>query len=512
MQDWTEPLPTPAEMARWDRAAIDDLGIPAQVLMENAGRAALATLLDVFGPVHGKSALILAGPGNNGGDAFVLARLLHGQGAAVRVLHTRPKKRYRGETRNNLVLAAKLGLDLELYEGQPLPGADLVVDGLLGTGFSGTLRPDLLALVRAVNELGQTAFVLALDIPSGLDGGTGLPGPEAIRADLTVTFQAAKTGLVLPAAAGFVGRLTVRDIGLPQGLLDDQPVGQGRITPGVFALLPRPDPLMHKGHAGHVLVVGGSEGLTGAPLLAALGALRGGAGLVTLACPADLCDAARAGFPEVMGLPLGCGRQWDRDCALDLAPHLPRFQALVLGPGLGRSAGAARFVDSILRLKLPPLILDADALFHLAANPDSPGLLPQGTVLTPHPGEAARLLDSTTAAVQADRFAAARALAARWQSVVALKGAGTLVAAPDGPVLLCPLASPGLATGGSGDVLAGLLGALKSRGLAPLPSTCLGVYWHGLGGQLLDERFPGRGGLAREIADSLPLILKEHLC
>lgn len=510
-ESWRSPLPTPAEMAAWDRAAIEDFGIPARVLMENAAREALAALMEAHGPLTGKSALVLAGPGNNGGDAFALARLLDGQGADVFVLHTRPRKQYRGETRANLLLAARLGLSLELAApGQTLPEADIVVDGLLGTGFSGPLKPAMLHLVREINRLGRRAFVFSLDIPSGMDGLDGTPRPEAVRAHATVTFQAAKTGLLHPGAGESTGRLLVRDIGIPRQVRDATPTRQWLLAPGVLDLLPRPEPAMHKGAAGHVLVLGGSEGLTGAPLLASLGALRGGAGLTTLGCPAGLTDTTRAGFPEVMALPLGHGRSWDQDLAENLDAR--RFDAVVLGPGLGRSDGAGRFVQTLLRRRLPPLVLDADALFFLARDPETAALVPEGSVLTPHPGEAARLLGTDTAAVQVDRPAAARELARRFRAVALLKGAGSLIASPDGDLHFCPVAAPCLATGGSGDVLAGLLGSLLARGLDPLRSTCLAVYWHGSGGTMLDSLYPARGCLAREIADILPEVHKERPC
>lgn len=505
------PLLLPREMAAWDHACVEDLGIPARVLMENAGREARAALREAFGPVAGRDVLVLAGPGNNGGDAFVLARLLAGDGARVRLVHTRPRKQYRGETRANVLLAARLGLPMELAGADmALPDADLVVDGLLGTGFSGALKPPLLHLVREANRLGRRAFVFSLDIPSGLDGATGQVCPEAVRANATVTFQAAKTGLVQPGARDFTGALLVRDIGIPRLVQEQHPPGQWLLGPDILAEIPAPDPAMHKGAAGRVLVLGGSEGLTGAPLLAALGALRAGAGLVSVACPAGLADAIRAGFPEVMALPLGQGRDWTPEMLRNL--DLSSYNALVLGPGLGRSPGAARTLQTVLRRKLPPLVLDADGLTLLAQDPEARALLPKNAVVTPHPGEAARLLGLDTAGVQADRAAAVRGLARDLGCVALLKGAGSLIAAPDSPLFLCPLAAPSLAVGGSGDVLSGVIGALLARGLSPLPSTCIGVYWHAFGGVMLDARYPERGCLAREIADILPLVPKEASC
>lgn len=509
------PLPTPAEMAAWDHAAIHEFGLRQEVLMEAAGRAAADVALDILGTAPGLRALVLAGGGNNGGDAFVAARHLADAGAQVLVLHTVPARRYRGAAAVNLRLARRMGLpvaclgarDPEAVARAHWTGAapDLVVDGLLGTGFSGPLRPAARGWTGAVNRLGREAFVLALDIPSGLDGATGHPDPEAVRADATVCFQAAKLGTALPEAGPWTGELYVEPIGIPGFLIRRAPARTALLTAGTALLAPQPDPLMHKGRAGHVLVVGGSRGLTGAPLLAALGALRGGAGLATVACPGALAAEIRSGRPDVMTLPLGEGRDWSAALAAELAPALGRFAAVALGPGLGREPGAGEFLRALLALPdLPPLLADADALFWLA---QAPGLAARAAVLTPHPGEAARLAGADSAAVQADRPGTARALAARLGAVVALKGAGTVVAAPDGAAWLAPFAVPALAVAGSGDVLSGLTAALLARGLAPAEAACLGVYWHGLAGEAVQAQAPLRGALASEIAAALPRAL-----
>lgn len=507
------PLPVPAEMAAWDRAAIHEFGLRQDVLMENAGRAGAEVALDALGDAPGLRALVLAGGGNNGGDAFVAARHLADAGARVLVLHTTPARRYRGAAAANLRLARRMGLpvaclgarDLEAvalahFEGTP----DLIVDGLLGTGFSGTLRPEAQGWVQAVNRLGRAAFVLALDIPSGLDGATGRPCPVAVMADATVCFQAAKLGTALPEAGPWTGELHIEPIGIPGFLMRRAPADCALLTSGTALLAPQPDPLLHKGRAGHVLVVGGSRGLTGAPLLAALGALRGGAGLATVACPGALAAEVRAGCPDVMTLPLGPGDAWSAALAAGLAPALARFDALALGPGLGREPGALAFLEALLELPLPPVLADADALYWLARRPE---LARRCAALTPHPGEAARLAGTDTAAIQADRPGAARALAGHLGAVVALKGAGTVVAAPGGAAWLAPFAVPALAVAGSGDVLAGLTASLLARGLPAAEAACLGVYWHGLAGEAVQARAPLRGALASEIAAALPRAL-----
>lgn len=523
-----EPLPTPAEMAAWDQAATKDYGLKAELLMESAGACALEALREAYGPLAGARVLLLAGGGNNGGDAFVLARRLLDEGALPQVLHVKPKSAYRAQAASHLELARRAGVELKHLPAEraaksleTTPAPDILVDALLGTGFTGELSPDYAALINAMNRLGKTAFVLALDIPSGLCGNTGLPKPVAVRAALTVAFHAAKLGTALPQAAPWVGALKARRIGIPQAAMLAAPAGQLLMTDKLLELLKAPVADLHKGKAGHVLVIGGSEGLTGAAQLCGLGALRAGAGLVTLACPRGVLAEVKAGMPDLMALPLGAGAQWTPECLEELLPHLSRFDAVVIGPGLGRGPGAAEFLAQFFRAFAqhfsvdlgkawaPPCIVDADALYHLAQSPKLMAELPKNAVLTPHPGEMARILGMGMGELQADRPAAARRFTQTHTQVLALKGAGTLVG-QNGLLHLCPIAAPNLAVGGSGDVLAGVLAACLARGMAPLAATCLGVYWHARCGTLLEHEFPARGNLPTEIAHTLPFVLKER--
>jgi len=523
-----EPLPTPAEMAAWDQAAIKDFGLKAELLMENAGAEALSALLEDFGPLEGARVLLVAGSGNNGGDAFVVARRLIDEGAAPLVLHTKPRSAYRAEAKYHLDLAARAGVE---FQHLPLDRAgkilsamerpDVLVDGLLGTGFSGELSPEAAACVTAMNALAEEAFVLALDIPSGLCGTTGLPKPVAVRADLTVAFHAPKLGTAMPQAAPYVGALELRRIGIPRFVTAATPATQFLMTDGLYELLKAPAADLHKGKAGHVLVIGGCEGLTGAAQLCGLGALRAGAGLVTIACPRGILAEVKAGQPDLMALPLGQGMHWSPECLEELLPHLSRFDALVIGPGLGRDQGAADFLAAFAKAFVqhfsvdlskawaPPCVIDADALFHLAQNPKLMAELPKNAVLTPHPGEMARILGMGMGVLQADRPAAARRFSQTHPQVLALKGAGTLVG-QCGVLHLCGISAPNLAVGGSGDVLAGVMAACLSRGICPLQAACLAVYWHAQCGELLAHDFPGRGNLPTEIAHTLPLVLKER--
>jgi NAD(P)H-hydrate epimerase len=493
-------------MSVWDRETIHTVGIPGVTLMESASREAVNVLLEEYGDVDGATVYCFAGSGNNGGDAFAMARALADLGAEVTVFHTRPKKGYRGETRANLLWAQKLGVPLVHLAGvnlDGLPQPDIIVDGLLGTGFEGTLREDILNLVRTVNRLGERAFVLAVDIPSGLNGLTGRAQPEAVMADATATFQSPKLGLVMPEAMPFTGALHVCPIGIPLKIQEDNPVRHHLITGAVMETLPAPARDMHKGTAGHVLVIGGSVGLTGAPHLAALAALRSGAGLATVACPAGLADTVKGGSPEIMTLALGSGTEWTKNMAAEIKAELERFDALVIGPGQGRAPEAMAFVLELLGSCELPLVLDADALFALAASPEHLKSLPERTVLTPHPGEMARLLGVSIADIQADRLGAADRFLAACETTLVLKGAATLVTDRD-TTCVSPFAEPNLSVGGSGDVLSGVVGTLLAGGLSPLHAACAGVFWHGLAGRALHNEFPARGNLASEIANMLP--------
>jgi NAD(P)H-hydrate epimerase len=504
------PLPSPEEMAHWDRLSINQFGISGQILMENASREALHVLLQEYGEVCGKQVTLFAGSGNNGGDAFALARHLADHGAKCLVLHTREQTKYQGETAYHLELCKKAQVHLVFlpdYNLDFLTEPDILVDGLLGTGFQGELRSDYLERIRHMNRLGSKAFVLALDIPSGLNGQTGLPSPEAVQAQVTVTFEAAKLGLFLPQARDFTGKLAVRQIGIPWHIKKENPPSCFGLQEEILQQIPDPVASAHKGSFGHVLVLGGSSGLSGAPVLTALGALRSGAGLVTVACPKNLSSEIRQGWPEIMTLPLGPGKNWSAGCAEELESRLDIFDAVVLGPGLGRDEGAREFLQAYLESRHPATVYDADALYWLAWQETCNLSLGANCILTPHPGEMARLCRKNVPEVQQDRIGICRNMARELGSVVLLKGAGSVVSDPAGEAHISPFACPNLAVGGSGDILSGILASLLARGQEAWSAACAGAYWHGLAGERLQHKMPSRGNLAQEIADELPLCL-----
>ena len=519
-----DPLPTPEEMERRDALAADVFRLPAALLMENAGREAFSVLREHCALKDRDFVLILMGGGNNGGDGSVLARYLHDAGCAVLVRHTRPLRALRGASRLHALAARKAGVPfLQLRDtvlpppGWPPPA--VIVDALLGTGLKNPLRDKELALIRAVNAWRASAFLCSLDIPSGLNGLSGKPQPEAVQAHLTVTFAAGKPGLFFPESAVHTGKIVIRPIGMPAAL-------NALVPPSWRLLAPKPgpwfrtDPLQHKGKAGKVLIFGASPGMAGAPALAALGALRAGAGLVHAACPSGLERDLRSAFPEILTHPLGHNRHWEEKAGEEAAALLDRLSpdALVIGPGLGRAPQVRDLVRAVLERENRCLaIVDADALSFFRLPEPSRDSLPArllrpGDIITPHPGEMGALLASPggAAAVQDDRAGAARAFIQAAPAVLILKGAGTLIAQAGAPLTLAPFAVACLGIGGSGDVLSGVCAALAASGLPSLEAACLGVHLHGRAGELLAGERP-RGHLARDIAKAIPAAWAE-LC
>jgi NAD(P)H-hydrate epimerase len=506
-------LATAAEMAAVDRSAGERHGIAVAELMDRAGlRTAEAAEL-LLGPVRGLRVALFCGRGNNGGDGFVAARALHARGAAVLAILVGNPGDLRPDARRARDQARAAGVELaECADASALAAAgarvrdvDLVVDALLGTGFTPPARDLAEAAIRLVNSLGRP--VLAVDIPSGLAADHGRVTGEAVRATATVTFGYPKPGLLLHPGARHVGRLWLADIGFPPAA-DALLAGDVNLTTaGDLApyLAPR-DPESHKGTYGHVLLVAGSLGMAGAAALAARGALRAGAGLVTAALPASIAPPLFPDLPEAMLLPLpdDAHPAAGTDAAA-VIERLPRVSALAVGPGLSRGAGPARLVRDLCAAAELPLLLDADALHALAAaGPQAIARRRTPAVLTPHPGELARLIGTSAAAVQADRLGAARACAAQFNAVVVLKGSRTVVAPPVGPLWINPTGNPAMAAAGMGDVLTGVIAAHLARDMAPLAAALLGAYLHGLAGDLAVADAGPWGILASEVADRIP--------
>lgn len=496
LPDWLIGLPDPERMRATDAWAIEEAGIPGLELMERAGRG-LADLITEVAPAGPLA--VACGKGNNGGDGYVAARLLREAGREVRVLATAPVAELRGDARAN----AERVNDIEPFAAARLEGRTVLVDALLGTGFSGVPHGPVAEAIAALNAAG--APIVAADVPSGVDAATGVVEGEAICARATATFAAAKPGLWINPGKAHAGEVRVVDIGIPGGAPVEPPnVGLMTDAP-LLALVPSRQAGWTKFTSGHVLVAGGARGLTGAPSLAAEAAQRAGAGYVTACVPASQQTIFEVRLLEVMtrGLPdeAGAHTAEGAETVLELSA---RGGALVVGPGLGRTDGAVAFARVLAARAEVALVLDADGLNAHAGDLGALRGRSAPTVLTPHEGELARLLDTDSEAVQARRLEHVRAAAAQAQAVVLLKGDDTLVAAPDGRVAVSPGATGALATAGTGDVLSGVIAAVLARGLEPFAAACAGTRLHARAGIRAAAERGVDGVIARDVIEALP--------
>ena len=454
----------PNEVRELDSRASGELGLPGIALMECAGAAAAGVILERFGDV---SVSVLCGPGNNGGDGFVVARHLHVAGLAVGVCTDAAAENKTPDSRTMRAAAAAFGVPERAPED-----AEVIVDALFGSGFRGRLEGAAEALAARVNRL--AAQVVALDVPSGVDGASGRVEGAAVRAGLTLAFHGRTLGTAIEPGRGCSGAVVELPIGLPSALAGRERAV--RMDPSDLALAPHRSPAGSKYDAGGVLVVGGSPGMSGAPALAAMAAFRAGAGVVWVCVPESEGAAVAAHAPELM---VHGGLVPEQVLAL-----AARAGAVVVGPGLGRADGAAELVDALVRDVEAPLVLDADALFALSGRLETLAGRRGPTALTPHAGELGRLLGRDSAAVADARLAAVIEAAERSGAAVLLKGPDTLVAAPGEPLRVVETSVPQLATAGAGDVLAGAVGALCARGLPPALALSVAAVAHGSAARL----------------------------
>jgi hydroxyethylthiazole kinase-like uncharacterized protein yjeF len=498
LPDWLEPLPDPAEQRALDGWAIEQRGIAGLELMERAGSglADAVCALVPDGPVA-----VVCGKGNNGGDGYVAARRLFERGRAVRVLALAAVEELSGDARAS---AERLPAEVVVSRFAPsgLHGAAAVIDAILGTGFSGRPHGAAAEAIAAINA-GSGRRVIACDIPSGVDGASGEVEGEAVRADLTVTFHAAKPGLWIMPGKAHAGRVQVIDIGIPAGG-PAQPRA-GLIGDEVVGTLPRRGADSTKFAAGAVLVCGGSTGLTGAPSMACEAAMRAGAGYVTALVPASLNLIFELRLLEVMSLPLPDDAGALAGEALEpVLERCERAQALVLGPGIGRAQRTQELVRALAARAPVALLLDADGLNAHAGRLGELAARSAPAVLTPHAGELGRLLERSSDDVAAHRLACAREAALSARAIVVLKGDDTLVAAPDGRVGVSRGGAPALATAGTGDVLSGVIGAYLAKRVEPFTAACAGVHVHAAAGRLAAERVGEEGVVASDVIAALP--------
>lgn len=511
-------LVTAREMREIDRRAMEEYAIPGVVLMENAGRSVADAVERLLGGLGGKRVVVLCGKGNNGGDGFVAARHLLQRGATPKVFLSCAPEEITGDAAVNLTIWQRLGQEcfqlatsgsLQLLKIALLQ-ADAVVDALYGTGFRGKATGQVGRAIEAVNAAGKP--VVAVDLPSGLEADTGRVNGPCIRATVTVTFGLPKIGLVLDPGVEYRGKLVVADISLPRVLTDEAAPDRYLLTSELVSswFAPRPA-TAHKGDFGHVLVVGGSRGMIGAACLTAQAALKTGAGLVTLAVPRSLQDVAAGKLTEVMtaGLPETPEGALSREALPVVAALLKKKAVLALGPGLGQHPETVALVQELVRAAVCPLVVDADGLNAFAGAGGLPAERAAPLVVTPHPGEMGRLTGKRVAEVEADRVGCAAAAAREWQAVVVLKGARTVVASPDGYLGINTTGNPGMATGGSGDVLTGVVAALIAQGLDPFRAAAAAAYLHGRAGDLAAGERGEMGLMAGDILRFLPVACRE---
>lgn len=489
---------TSTQMRNIDRRATERFGVPSIVLMENAALAVVDAMFEHY-PQSGRVAIV-CGVGQNGGDGFAVARHLENRGVVPVIVIVGERDAIRGDARTNLEICQRLGLPL--YEVRSLDDvetalahiadADLIIDAIFGTGLSRPPADHHAEVIRAIAEL--RIPVLAVDLPSGMDASSARPHDPCIRAEVTVTFAAPKICHIFEPAALFCGEVVVADISIPEIAVDEEDVRLELITPEiVLPHLQRRLAATHKGTYGHVAVIAGSPGRSGAAVMSARGAHRTGAGLVTVMTDEETAKLIHIASAETMTY-----------SGSDLQRFLHGKSAALLGPGLPDDDGAyenARAIASGIEL---PLVIDASALNAFASRTESinPRGLPR--VITPHPGELARLLHADTKDINGDRIGSAREAARLFNCVVILKGYQTLIAEPDGHVYVNPTGNPGMATGGMGDVLAGMIAAFLAREVDPVDAACAAVYLHGLAGDMLAEEMGDTGLLAMDLTDRIP--------
>ena len=499
-----------------DREAIHTYKIPSLELMENAGRGTVEAILDSYGDPQGRKIAVFVGPGNNGGDGLVIARLLAARMACPVVFLLVPAASLKGDSAVNLSRLHEFPVKIiEVNDNEDLlqipamlENSWAVVDAIFGTGLTREVSGIFKAVIKIIN--GSICPVIAVDIPSGLNSDSGIPLGDCVQADITVTFGLAKIGQVIHPGRDSTGFLKIVDIGIPDKVLAEADIRLELLTKKVGYWLPPRTPLAHKGTYGHLLIMAGSTGKTGAALLCSMGALRCGTGLVSLCVPYDLNHIFEASLWEAMTIPLQSAAQGflSIDEYRVVQDALKNKQAVAAGPGIGTASETAELIKKLYTEVELPMLVDADGLNILASDTDLLRNSVGPRILTPHPGEMARLTGYTGAEVLENRLEISREFAIKNHVHLVLKGADTLVCDPEGNLALNPSGNPGMACGGMGDVLTGIIGGFLAQGLPPWQASCLGVYCHGLAADRLAEDV-GAGYLASEVAHEIPYVLED---
>jgi len=508
------PIVTAKEMQSLDSKTIDGMGVPGLVLMENACMGVVEAAEDMLDGVQGKSIRIYCGTGNNGGDGFAAARHLMNRGAILDVLLIGSPSKLTPDAKANhdwfLEMGGSVSPTDNIEDLATRSSADLAIDGLLGTGTKGAARGLIADVIEAINVTENR--VLAIDIPSGVEGSTGKVGGSAVIAELTVTMGLPKIGLMVPPGRNYAGEVEIVDIGIPRKFVDEADLKFGMTEEDdVLGMLPRRHREAHKGDVGKLLLLAGSPGFTGAATLATQTSIKVGVGLARLGIPKELNPILEVKLTE--------GMTWvlpDKSTGLLHPEALPEVKkalawadALVLGPGISMEKHVGDFIEKLLPLVKLPTVIDADGLNQLAQKKSLLKKLPKQCVLTPHPGEMARLTGESISQIMDDPIATARKWAKTWKCVVVLKGAPSYIARPDGMVWVNPTGNPGMASGGTGDVLTGMIGGFLAQGLSPWNAAVCSAWLHGACG---DSALEYQGALsltASDLIDEIPAVLED---
>ena len=509
-------LVTAEQMQGLDETAINTFKIPSLELMENAGRGTVEVMLDNYDDPQGKKVAVFVGPGNNGGDGLVIARLLAARMAIPVVFLLVPAGKLKGDSAVNYYRLQEFPVKIIEVKGAEelqqvrttLDNCWAVVDALFGTGLTRTVSGIFADVINLIND--SPCSVVSVDIASGLDCDSGKPLGSCIQADITVTFGLAKIGQVVHPGRDYTGLLNVVDIGIPEKAETEVEINVELNTNKVGRWLPPREPLAHKGTYGHLLIMAGSTGKTGAALLCGLGALRSGTGLVSLCVPYDLNPIFETSLWEVMTIPLQSAARGilSIDDYRVIQDAFQNKQAVAVGPGIGTAAETAELMVKLYTEIEIPMLIDADGLNILASDTSLLKNSAGPRILTPHPGEMARLTGRTTADIQENRLDITREFSLEHNVHMVLKGADTLICDPEGNLAVNPTGNSGMACGGMGDVLTGIIGGFLAQGLSPWQASCLGAYSHGLAADRLAAD-TAAGYLASEVAHELPYALED---
>jgi ADP-dependent NAD(P)H-hydrate dehydratase / NAD(P)H-hydrate epimerase len=510
-------LATAEIMRKLDRRAAEELGLPGRVLMENAARGTVAAMFRHFPDLTVKRVAILAGRGNNGGDGFAVARYLLNRGVSCPVFLFAAREEVKGDAAANLEVLSRLGgevfeiLNMEEWEAQrgKVESCDLMVDAIFGTGLKGEVKGFFQEIIEFVNSLGRPT--VAIDIPSGLDSDTGKVLGTCIQASLTVTFGLLKRGLAVLPGVECCGRVVLVDISIPPSFIEGEEIHDHLIE--ASDLLPFLAPRnreAHKGEFGHLLVLAGSPGKTGAAAMVCEGALRVGTGLITLGIPQSLNGILEAKLTEPMTEPLAETKEGTLSLSAQgrILELCDRKDALAIGPGLSVNPETAKLIQRVVRSISLPAVIDADGLNAFSGRMDWIRKAPNEFVFTPHPGEMARMAEISVRQVQENRIGVTRDFAKNHGVTLVLKGARSVIASPEGEVFINPTGNPGMASGGMGDVLTGMIAGFLAQGLRSLDAARLGVYLHGLVGDFVAFQKGERGMAASDLVAHTPRVLE----